>query len=188
MSANSVNSAINKVKIKSIAQQVFGWSLAVFFGGFGSIGAASSKLADAIDFVLVTMFAALAAIGIWLIVKGKQNKNLIHIFYDYSARLSSDPDMSVDLLALATGKSVDATNKNLSRMISYGFFPNAYFDTSANRMIFNDAKETFAKSEMPIVEQGMEYVTVQCKNCGATGKIVRNSVGECEFCGSQISE
>ena len=188
MSANSVTSAINKVKIKSAMQQVFGWSLAVFFGGFGSIGAASSKLSSAIDVVMVAMFAALAAIGIWLIVKGKQNKNLIRLFYDYSARLSSDPDMSIDLLALATGKSVDITNKNLSRRVSYGFFPNAYLDTSANKMIFNDTKETFDQSEIPIVEKEMDYVTVQCKNCGATGKILRNSVGECEFCGSHISE
>lgn len=37
-------------------------------------------------------------------------------------------------------------------------------------------------------QETVKYVTVQCKGCGATNKIVSGTVGECEFCGSQISE
>ena len=33
-----------------------------------------------------------------------------------------------------------------------------------------------------------ELVTVKCKGCGGINKIQRGAVGECEYCGSPISE
>ncbi len=187
MAVNSVNNAINKVKATATIQKVFGWIIALFNGLIAFVGA--TQISEAFDVVMVLFFAGITALGVMLILKGNKKIKLIKTFHDYSARLSSDPEKSIDLLAASTGATVEATTKNILDMISVGFFQNCYVDTQHNKLIMNNQNNFQQSQVVPTQPQkAVKYVTVQCKGCGATNKIASGSVGECEFCGSQISE
>ena len=190
MALNSVESAINKVKAKGSVQRVFGWILAIFNGFIAFVGCATSGFKEALDVTMVLFFSAIAAAGVWLIIKGNKKFKLIKTFSDYSARLAADPEKSIDLLASATGVTVATATKNISDMIAVGFFPNCYLDGQRNKLVFPTVQ-----SQAPITAnvsnaqpQSVKYTTVQCTGCGATNKVAVGTVCECEFCGSQISE
>ena len=70
MALNSVESAINKVKAKGTVQRVFGWILAIFNGFIAFVGCATSGFKEALDVTMVLFFSAIAAAGVWLIIKG----------------------------------------------------------------------------------------------------------------------
>lgn len=120
----------------------------------------------------------------------KPKFKLIKTFSDYSARLAADPEKSIDLLASATGVTVATATKNISDMIATGFFPNCYLDGQRNKLVFPtmQPQSPTTANGSNVQSQSVKYTTVQCKGCGATNKIVSGTVGECEFCGSQISE
>lgn len=190
MASNSVESAINRVKVKGIVQRVLGWIIAVFNGFIAFVGGAASGFKEALDVTLVLFFSAVAAVGICLIIKGNKKFKLIKTFYDYSARLATDSEKSIDLLASAIGVTVAIAMKNVSDMIEFGFFPNCYLDGQRNKLVVPTASQSQASiaSTPTATTQTVKYTTVQCKGCGATNKIISGTVGECEFCGSKISE
>ena len=85
-------------------------------------------------------------------------------------------------------KLVDATAKELSEMITLGFFPGAFIDTKYNRVVFTGGDPTKAKAAVGQASgHSSRYVMVKCKGCGATNKILSGTVGECEYCGSRLS-
>ena len=195
MVSNNIASAIKKAKAKGTTQQIFGWIITIFCGLMASVGAGTSGFKDTVDVVMVTLFVLFTALGIMMIVKGKKRKNLIKNYYDYSARLSADPDKSIDLLSSSIGVTVAVVTKIISDMIALGFFPGAFLDTAHNRVVMQNEKPPVVQATAHTTintptqpEQTVRYVTVQCKGCGATNKVVAGTVGECEFCGSQISE
>lgn len=192
MASNSVESAITKVKVQGTIQRVFGWIIAVFNGFIAFVGCTTSGFKDALDVTLVLFFLAIAAVGVWLIIKGNKNFKLIKTFYDYSARLAADPEKSIDLLAFATGVNVAIATKNISDMLAVGFFPNSYLDGQRNKLVVPTMSQSQASNVSTptsnVITQMVKYTTVQCKGCGATNKIVTGTVGKCEFCESQISE
>lgn len=195
MVADNVAPAIKKAKAKGIIQQVFGWIITIFCGLIASVGAGTSGFKETVDVVMVTIFAVFTALGIMLIVKGYKRKKLIKNYYDYSARISADPDKSIDLLSSSIGATVSVVTNNISDMIALGFFPGAFLDTTHNRIVMQNTKASATRTA-PITTvnttvqntQTVKYVTVQCKGCGATNKIIAGTVSECEFCGSQISD
>ena len=77
MALNSVESAINKVKAKGTVQRVFGWILAIFNGFIAFVGCATSGFKEALDVTMVLFFSAIAAAGVWLIIKGNKKFKLI---------------------------------------------------------------------------------------------------------------
>ncbi|MEE1314177.1 MAG: hypothetical protein UHS49_00210 [Faecalimonas sp.] len=187
MAGNSVDNAINKVKLIAVMQKVFGWIIAIFNGFVALVGA--TQITEALDVAIVIFFAGMMILGIALIIKGNRKTKLIKMFHNYSARLFFDSEKSIDLLAASTGATVKETTKNLSDMISVGFFPNYYIDKQYNRLIEHNKNRFFKSQAMSMQSQkDIEYVTVQCKGCGAINKIVAGGVGECEFCGSQLSQ
>lgn len=193
MAADMVASAIKKAKAKGVTQQIFGWIITIFCGLMTSVGAGTSGFKETIDVVMVTLFAVFTGLGVLLIVKGGKRKKLIKNYYDYSARLSADPDKSIDLLSSSIGVTVAVATKNITDMIALGFFPGAFLDTAHNRLVMQNAKPAAAYATSTQVvpnptEKEIKYVTVQCKGCGATNKIIAGTVGECEFCGLQISD
>lgn len=192
MASNSVESVINRVKVKGTVQRVFGWIIAVFNGFVAFVGCATSGFKEALDVTLVLFFSAVAAVGVWLIIKGNKKFKLIKTFYNYSARLAADPEKSVDLLASATGVTVATATKNVSDMLAFGFFPNCYLDGQHNKLVIPTIPQQQASpvsTPTPAATtHTVKYTTVQCKGCGATNKIISGTVGECEFCGSKISE
>ncbi|MDD3192467.1 MAG: hypothetical protein PHE47_01210 [Oscillospiraceae bacterium] len=192
MASDNVATALKKARAKGLTQQVLGWIITIFCGLMASVGAGSSGFKETVDVVMVTMFALFTVLGVRLIIKGCKRKKLIKNYYDYSARLSADPDKSLDLLASSIGATVAAVTKDVSDMIALGFFPGAFLDTAHNRIVMKEDKpivtQTNPVAASTTTTQAVKYITVQCRGCGATNKIIAGTVGECEFCGSQISD
>ncbi len=178
MARNSAGRVIFKIKLAAILQTVFGWLVTLFCGMIALVGSASIE--ESIDVVMVVFFSVLTALGIWLIIKGSKNFKLIKRFRHYSVRLSADEERSLLTLAISTGCAVEAVERRVARMISVGFFPNCYVDMQQHKLVKAVHNEFHAS-------QNATFVTVQCKKCGATNKIVAGSVSNCEFCSSPIS-
>lgn len=192
MAGNSVDSAIKKYKVKGTVQIVFGYIIAIFNGLLAFVGGLGSGFKEAIDVAMTIFFMGVAALGVWLVVKGYQKLKLIKIYPDYATRLATDPEKSIDVLASATGVAVGVARRNIVSMLTAGFFPNCYLDTRSNKLVATKmSQRQISNASMPVsnaTAQTVKYITVQCRGCGATNKIVSGTVGECEFCGSQISE
>ena len=189
MMTGSVKSVIKRLKLKAALQIIFGSVLAVF-NGLAMLGGLLSTEADE-EVFFVIFLSVLTALGILLMVKGRKKIRLIKNYYDYSARLDADPTKSIALLASSTGVTVAAATKNISEMIVLGFFPGCCLDEYGSRLVTPNAAPVQQTVFTPVYNattQNTRYVTVQCKGCGAINKIIAGSVGECEFCGSKISE
>jgi ribosomal protein S27E len=136
---------------------------------------------------MVTIFSVFTVCGIWQIVRGKKRKKLVVLFKDYAARLAADPLRSINKLAAACGIAAETVKKNILKMIHKGFFVNAYIDFNRNCLVF--AQES-SNEKSGLTQQGesTEYIRVSCPGCGAKNKIQKGTVGECEFCGSYLSQ
>lgn len=187
MARSATQNAINKVNVKGTLQQIVGWILVVMFGLCSVVG--STQIKAAIDVGMVIFCIAVTIGGIFIIISGTKKKRLIKTFRDYSSRLAADTKKSIDLLAASTGATVATVTENITEMINNGFFSNAYIDTGRNCLVFTDsqyqARNNEAYNQSPA--NSVSYITVQCKGCGATNKVLSGTIGECEFCGSQIS-
>jgi len=188
MAMTDSQKAIIKCKSTGIIQTILGWIIAVFCGFFTIIGV--TQISESFDVAMVLIFLAFTAGGVSLIRKGKKKKNLLKIFQDYSTRLATDATKSIDLLATSVGKPVDAVRKDVITMINMGLFPNAYINQERNSIVFPQmgAAATYRTIQQQVNTPGVEFVTVKCPGCGATNKISRNTVNECEYCGAQISD
>lgn len=184
----SVNSALKKAKATGLFQQMLGGVLALFFGLCAVTVIAAVGIKDTFDIVANVLFAVLTGVGIWLIIKGTHKKKIVKLFFDYIVRLERDPSKSIDLLAASTGTTVEKTTKNLTEMVSLGFFRNAYLDANSNRVVLRETMNAPVSQAMHVSAPSVRYVAVHCRGCGAPNKIIAGTVGECEYCGSQISE
>lgn len=185
MAVISNSSAIKKVKATAVVQKMIGWILAVINGLLAIAGTA--QITQVFDFIMVLILAVPTALGVLLILKGRKKTKLIKTFYDYSARLSSDSENSIDLLAASTGATVAKTEKNLSDMISFGFLQNCYIDTHRSKLVLNNQHRDHPSDESQ-PQSATQYVTIRCKGCGAANTLASGRLGECEFCGMQLTE
>lgn len=185
MAKTATQSAITKVRIKGTVQQIIGWVFVGFFGLLTIVG--GTQITTSFDVGMVIFCATVTAGGILLIISGSKKKKLIKAFHDYSTRFATDPTKSIDLLASSMGVTTLTATKNITQMIINGFFSNAYIDTQRNCLVFTNNIQQPISYVPTNTSSSVTYVTAQCGGCGANNKIVSGSVGECEFCGSQIS-
>lgn len=182
-----VNSSANKkaenIKVISLVQTVLGWIIVIFYSPVTIAGL--TQLSEVADVVLLVILAGFISLGIRLIVLGKRKRKMLTKYHDYSIRLANDPDKSLIKLAGEIKESTDDVIKDINEMISSGLFPNCYIDINNNQLIMPESN-LYRNSNIHNQKQ-TSYITVKCKNCGAPNKIAEGSVGECEFCGSQIS-
>ena len=183
MAKTATQSAITKVKIKGTIQQLIGWTLVVFFGL--AVIAGGSQIKSSFDVSMVIFCTAMVAGGIFLIISGLKKRKLIKAFHDYSTRFATDPTKSIDILASSIGVTTWTATKNIAEMISNGFFTNTYIDTQRNCLVTTNIQQPTSNGSANTSNLG-SYITVQCGGCGANNKIASGTVGECEFCGSQI--
>ena len=134
MVSGCVDSTVSKVKVKGVVQSIFGWIIAVS-GGFMALASCAVAFEDGFGAVMALFFFCVTAIGVWLIILGNKKFKLIRRFYDYSARLASDPEKSIDSLASAAGVAAAAAAKNIRNMLAAGFFPGCYLDEQRNRLV-----------------------------------------------------
>ncbi|MCI8514344.1 MAG: hypothetical protein HFI93_06895 [Lachnospiraceae bacterium] len=178
---------VRKLRIEAGVQRFFGWPLALFGGGVVLI--ALPQISKILDVVMVLLFAVIGGLGMRLILLGNRKIKRIRIFSDYSARLAADPDHSLDFLAASAGATISEVTENVKDMLAFGLFPGAYLDVSRNRLVISN-RAPGEQAGLISGESGQDrnYAMVTCRRCGAVNRIVSGTAGECEYCGSQISE
>lgn len=184
MANSSSNKRADNIKIISIVQSVLGWFMIFLYTPTIIVGL--TQLSEALDIVLLVILAGLVLLGVKLVMLGKRKRKLLSKYRDYSIRLAADPDKSLIKLASETKKSTEDVTKDINAMLATGLFQNCYIDIDNSKLVMpgyatNDTNSNHYKNQI-------SYVSVKCRNCGAPNKIAKGSVGECEFCGSQISE
>ncbi len=186
--SNSSKNAVIKNLVSSNAQIFIGYIAAITCGLIAVIGTSTSGLKTPFDVTMVTIFFAFMSCGIWQIVRGKKHKNLIVLFKEYAARLATDPLRSINKLAAATGGAAETVKKNILAMIRKGYFANAYVDNDRNCLVFAQESNEQKSNQVQQGDSAAEYIRVSCPGCGAKNKIPKENVGECEFCGSYLSQ
>ncbi len=190
MENNSVNKTIAIIRIKSLLYRILGLIIAIFCGLFAIVG--TTQIAEALDVFLVILFIIFTALGIKLFLSGKNKAKLLSKFNFYSSRLASDPQKSLNILASEINVPISELIKDINKMIVLGLFPDSFIDAKSGCLIIPDCDANSPENRYAGMQSSSlgepEYITVKCKNCGATNKLVKGSVGECEFCGSQISQ
>lgn len=177
-----------KVLIKAYLQLIFGWMITTFSALMILVGIILIKNTDSMDGIILIIFGVLFVFGIRLTAKAIQKIKLVKKFHGYSAILDNNSETSLDILASSVGISVMKINKEIKDMIFLGLFPDAYVDNNNRLILGTKAVQQDNKEQPSASSEEKKLVTVQCKGCGATNKIMIGAVGECEFCGSQISE
>ena len=174
-------SAIILSMITSKVQIVCGIILAALF-----IGPSFGLLADKVDLFVVMLI--IGALGIILIVSGLLRGNLIKLFKTYLSLLLRDPKRSIDTLAAAANMPSTQVKRNLARVIEKGYFKNARIDEATNCLVFGREEENINQntSENVNIQADDGWIPVNCKACGAPGKVQRGRIGSCEYCGSPI--
>lgn len=167
-------------RILGIISSILGyfWAL-LFIVDIG--GGAYKRLYDII--VAIIIFAIPAAL---LIKHGITAKGRIKRFKRYVGIISVENKTSLTDIASACSQSVDFVTKDLQIMINKKFFVNAYIDRDNNEIVLEGKNNSNINIDTNS-DETVESKTVTCKNCGASNKILADSVGECEYCGSPIS-
>ncbi|NFG62000.1 hypothetical protein [Clostridium sp. CMCC3677] len=182
---NKKKSVIVFNKIIEKIQLIMGIIIILIFSMaiFGSAGTEGTR-------GVILMSLCFIALGITFIAMSKKRHKLIEDFKSYAQILSNDPTGSIENLVSSLGVSQDAVLKNLKLMINEKYFVNAYIDVENNSIVFpSKLGEKINKSGQVKEENSqsnVEYVAIACKNCGASNKVQKGTVCECEFCGSQI--
>lgn len=122
-------------------------------------------------------------LGVLLIIKGKRTGKLVKAFKSYVLRLSEKDKYTMHELAASTGESVDQVRNNIQQMIKKKFFINASLNNDMDTIVFPERKQKLSNSQ---VDDNVEYISVECTGCGAVNKIIKGTVGECEFCGTPL--
>lgn len=198
---------MNKSKVAVVSSQIWqkvesilGWIISAFFFLILVVDLTDTS-DEAFSLVLVISLLFLA-LGVFMIIKGKQRKKIICAFKDYVQILAGDPLNSLDTIAEKTGTSVDVVKQNISVMINKNYFANAKIDEYSNTLILNgkaDTQQVLSEKasqsvpvSSPIATQkvqpaaALELLSIKCKGCGAINIVPRGLVAECEYCGNMI--
>ena len=143
------------------------------------------------EMVLIIGMLIFAAFGFWVYYLGRKRMKMRLEFKKYVAQLSIDPSGSLASLASATGTSVEVVKKNLKYMISKKFFTDALIDERENRLILLSVEKK-AQQQAQVMQSTApeapkpELVPCTCRCCGGTSKIVKGTIGECDYCGAPL--
>lgn len=121
------------------------------------------------------------SIGIMLILLSRRTKKLIAEFKKYVSILSAAGIETIEALAATIGKPQAVVKKNIELMIKRNYFVNAYINHETNQLVI-------AKTSDININQKVngEQLVCNCKNCGATNRIVKGNGANCDYCGTPI--
>ncbi|BCN30603.1 hypothetical protein [Anaeromicropila herbilytica] len=130
-------------------------------------------------------------LGIIMTYFGNKRKKLLITFNIYYNILEADASGSIENIASVVGTSQEVVKKNLKKMIKLKYFKHAYVDEQKNCIALNgnqikNQANLNQEEDKTSIQQTHEYVNVTCNYCGTINKIVKDTVGECEFCRTQI--
>lgn len=186
---NNSKVAIRTNKIVSLLQ-MFAGCFFVFIFGICTLSSIFDKSNNGDDMAFLIFCLVMDALGIWLIVLSRKNKNLRNEFSQYEAAISNGGSAYIPDIAVSVGASEDVVRKNLELMIKKKFFSNSYIDRKANSVVIENKQPAKTNNAKPYAATNAkapmqdEIVTVKCKGCGAMNAVKKGSICECEFCGS----
>lgn len=183
MNRNQSFNTVSHCGVVANTQIIIGFILAGFDLSMAILGCFNIK--ELFDVILIFFFLVLFGVGLFFIIEGIKRKHLISEFRLYIEKLSQDPNKSLARLSYITKVPVYKIKIKINKMIGYGFFINAYIDETDNTLVYLNST---AKSKASSSQNQITYVTVKCSGCGATNRIVKGTVGKCEFCGAYISD
>lgn len=91
---------------------------------------------------------------------------------------------NIDDVAAAMNISYDDAVKGLNKMISLGYFKDAYIDHGTHEIVFPQLQQ--AEAALNDEKQTVQMRTIKCPNCGGNNTAPVGKVCECMFCGSPI--
>lgn len=174
--------------------QLIAGILIIFLFGFCTIGSFTDAELRSDGFLVFCI--VMDVIGIVLILLSVKRKRLVVDFKKYVGAILEDPTGSIENLAATIGTSQDVVKKNLELMIRRKYFANTYINQETNCIVIKGASnsntvqqtQNNAQSQQFVQPQTnapkIESIPVTCKSCGGNNKIVKGTVGECDFCGS----
>lgn len=130
---------------------------------------------------LLIFCLVLDSIGIMLIMLSRRTKKLIAEFKKYVSVLSAAEIETIEELAATIGKPQAAVKKNLELMIKRNYFVNAYINHETNQLIIGKVADLNINTMV-----NSEQIVCNCKNCGATNRIVKGNSTNCDYCGTPI--
>ena len=158
--------------IKKAELYAFNWEIY----DYSKIGHAWNNIFNIATFFLIYIPFFVCVL---LILIGVNEFRLINNFKIYAVALSSDFDHSISKLASRTGNNVEIVRKNITNMINKNYFLDAFLDIQKDCVVFKRQDNYYEQKDI-------EYVSVNCKGCGATNKKEINTYTECMYCGSVI--
>lgn len=172
---------------------IFGW-LCVGVAGIGFLG----YLPEGITKEDVSMILFYSIFGIVLILLGRNTRKNAQKYKKYISIVVNHEETSIDNIAMAIPTSYENAKRDLQKMINRGYFTDAYINDGDREIVLPSMEESYmvktevnvrTNTHVNVSSNGeVEMVVISCKGCGANNKIEKGSVGECQFCGSPISE
>ncbi len=188
-----------------VIQIVFG-SIFTFIFGLTFLVALGELIGQEDDMTtgLFFFFMVIFGLSLYLFICGIRRVLLISLCKYYLRLLSQAPSHSINQLAVTLKSPVHIVRKKLYKMIRKGFIASAYIDHNTDRIICTSYNQNIRPvpvmnpmpmpSPMPISNPNytarqmppVEHVTVSCKNCGASNRIIKGAYVDCEYCGTNI--
>ncbi len=172
---------------------IFGW-ISVAFAGIGILAYLPEGITK--DDVYMALFFLIA--GIVLVLLGRNTAKNAEKFKKYISIIVNHEETSIDNIAMAMPTSYEKAKEDLQKMINRGYFADAYINDADREIVLPSMEQSYVvKAEVNVrtntevnirTNTEIEMVVVSCKGCGANNKIEKGTVGECQFCGSPISE
>ncbi|WP_312369215.1 hypothetical protein [Lachnoclostridium sp.] len=144
-------------------------------------------VATSIIFILFILFVT-------MLKKGLKRRRLTRIYYTCAQQHRQNPAFNVDQLALVLRRPLGSVKKDLDTIVKMGFTDTV----NINNKSYNQHSQNY-RTEKPRLEPNTipntkpinkpkldEYVEVNCKNCGASNRILKGSAVNCEYCGSMM--
>jgi succinate dehydrogenase hydrophobic anchor subunit len=164
------------------SMSIIGWILLVL-GFLILIGGLSEPVSDTSG--IIVDFIIFIGGGLALIILGAKRKKEAVRFKKYIDMVINQRITSIDNIAASFPTTYDIANKDLQKMIKKGFFMDAFINQSEREIVLPHEQQNIKNDQSQGYNAG-EMQIVNCKSCGAHNKLVKGSVGECEYCGSPI--
>jgi len=121
--------------------------------------------------------------GAWLNHSGRKMKLIGERYNNYSAIILNQYQVSIDYIASAIGLPYETVEQDLQKMISFGYFSDAYIDVADKSIVLHKSEESqFAEQESSVT---IPVQVITCDSCCANNKVT-GQFGECEYCGSPL--
>ena len=127
----------------------------------------------------IFIFGGLTLACAGLVAAGLRIKRRIQRFKEYVHLISQKKKTLLADMAKETGKTVEFIKNDLQTMIKLKYFANAHIDEAGLELVVD-------KPFDGVDVTGIDMETVVCKGCGASVFKRRNTVVQCEYCGSAI--